>query len=267
MYLRHFDLRDYPFGLTPNTQFFCALPTHQEALNVLRLALGSGEGFIKITGEVGTGKTLLCRKLLNELGEGYATAYVPNPVMSPHELLQTLADELGVDGTPGRGSFLKRVFQRIAELAQAGQRVVLLLDEAQAMPVESLEMLRLLSNFETETDKLLQIVLFGQPELDELLARPQLRQLLQRIAFAYHLQPLNRQETRRYLADRLRLAGWPAERELFSRPAGLALHWASRGVPRIINILAHKALLAAYGKGQPRAGLRHAWAAIADGKN
>jgi MSHA biogenesis protein MshM len=258
-----FGLTEAPFGLTPNTRFFCALPTHQEALSVLRIALDSGEGFIKITGEVGTGKTLLCRRLLNELGERYATAYFPSPILPPQELLQTLAEAVGVDSSPGQGGLLKRIFQQVANLARSGRRLVLVLDEAQAMPPESLEILRLLSNFETEKEKLLQIVLFGQPELDELLGRPRLRQLLQRIGFSYRLRPLDRQETQRYLFSRLRVAGY-AERDLFSLPAYWLLHYASRGVPRLINILAHKALLIAYSKNERSIKAAAVWRAIAD---
>lgn len=258
-----FGLSESPFGLTPNTRFFCALPTHQEALSVLRVALDTGEGFIKITGEVGTGKTMLCRRLLNELGGGYATAYIPSPVLAPQELLQAVAEELGVDSTPGQGGLLKRIFQQLAGLAHCGRRLVLVLDEAQSMPPESLEILRLLSNFETETEKLLQIVLFGQPELDKLLSRPHLRQLLQRIGFSYRLRALDRHETQSYLFNRLRVAGY-TERDLFSLPAYLLLHYASRGVPRLINILAHKSLLIAYGKNERRVGAAAVWTAIAD---
>lgn len=265
MYLEHFGLREYPFGLTPNTQFFCALSGHQEALNVLLVALHSGEGFIKITGEVGTGKTMLCRKLLNELDDSFLTAYIPNPALSQAELLSAIAEEMGIpsDKVFRPGFVLKLINQHLLKVAAEGQRVVLVLDEAQAIPPESLELLRLLTNLETESRKLLQIVLFGQPELDALLARPNLRQLRQRITFSYRLETLPRSGTQHYLFGRLRVAGY-AERDLLTTPAYWLIHAYSRGTPRLLNILAHKALMVAYGKGIRQVRAEHVRAAAAD---
>jgi len=265
MYLDHFGLREFPFGLTPNTQFFCALPTHQEALNVLMIALASGEGFIKITGEVGTGKTMLCRKLLNEIGPDFVVAYIPNPAMPQHELLATVAEEMGLpyEQVVNTGHLLKLINQHLLDVAAAGKRLVLVLDEAQAIPPDSLELLRLLTNLETESRKLLQIVLFGQPELDVLLDRPHLRQLRQRITFSYRLQTLSFTEVRNYLFKRLQVAGY-AERDLLSGAAYWLLYGYSRGTPRLVNILAHKAMLAAYGKGKRAVGLCQVQAAARD---
>lgn len=265
MYLEHFGLHEFPFGLTPNTQFFCALPTHQDAFNVMLVALHGGEGFIKITGEVGTGKTLLCRKLLNELAAPFVVAYIPNPALSQAELLATLAEELGLSREQAvrPGQLLKLIYQQLVDVAAEGKRLVLLLDEAQAMPADSLELLRLLTNLETERSKLLQIVLFGQPELDAMLARPELRQLRQRITFSCKLSMLNRRETQRYLFNRLRVAGY-AERDLLTRPACWLIHAYSRGTPRLLNILAHKAMMVAYGKGSRKVRASHVRAAAVD---
>lgn len=267
MYLEHFGLTEYPFGLTPNTRFFCALASHQDALNVLLVALHSGEGFVKITGEVGTGKTMLCRKLLNELDPSFVAAYLPNPALSQRELLSAVADELGVNAqqAAGPGHLLKLIYRHLLDLAGDGKRVVLVLDEAQAIPRDSLELLRLLTNLETESRKLLQIVLFGQPELDALIARPDLRQLCQRITFSHRLEMLDRAQTRSYLFNRLRIAGY-RERDLFTRPAYWLIHAYSRGTPRLLNVLAHKAMMAAYGHGDQRVRARHVRAAAADGR-
>jgi hypothetical protein len=168
MYQTHFGLASLPFTITPDTGFFHNAGTHQEALNVLLVALRTGEGFIKVTGEVGTGKTLLCRQLLNNLEADFVTAYIPNPFLNPTALRMALAEELGIEFARniGQHRLLKLITERLVELNAAGKRVVLLLDEAQAMPDDSLEALRLLTNLETEHDKLMQVVLFGQPELD-----------------------------------------------------------------------------------------------------
>ena len=169
MYLYHFGLRELPFTITPNTDFFLALKSHQEAFAVLMTALKSGEGFIKVVGEVGTGKTLLCRKLLNEIPDHFFTAYIPNPYLKPDELRRAVAVELGVRTAQTMSVQLltQKIQERLLQLHNQGHSVVLMLDEAQALPAESLEALRLFTNLETESRKLLQVVLFAQPELDE----------------------------------------------------------------------------------------------------
>jgi MSHA biogenesis protein MshM len=263
LYLQHFGLRELPFTLTPDTGFTFAHAGHQAALNTVMLALQNGEGFVKVTGEVGTGKTLLCRRLLRALKDSCATAYLPNPNLNPAALYRALGEELGVPEIGGGDAYqLHKAFNAaLLEIARDGRSVVLLVDEAQAMPAETLEALRLLSNLETEKRKLLQIVLLGQPELDERLKRPETRQLLQRIAFHYRLHGLAADEVAHYLDHRLRVAGHQGE-PVFSRPAARAVHQASQGTPRLVNILAHKAMLSAFGRGEHRVGRRHiVWAA------
>lgn len=265
MYLDHFGLSELPFGITPDTSFTVVTRSHQEALNTLLVALNSGEGFIKITGEVGTGKSLLCRRLLQALPDNSVSAYLPNPYLAPRTLLLALAEELGVavDAESDDYHLLKSVNDALLAYAGEERQVVVCIDEAQAMPLETLESLRLLSNLETEKRKLLQIVLFGQPELDRKLAEPSVRQLLQRIAFHYRLSGLGREEVANYLAHRLRVAGYRGE-DVFGKPAVRCLHRASRGTPRLLNILAHKSLLAVFGEGKHAVGAAHVRQAAAD---
>ncbi|MBU6459320.1 MAG: AAA family ATPase [Proteobacteria bacterium] len=265
MYLEYFGLREMPFGITPDTSFFLAFNTYQEALNTLLVAVQTGEGFIKITGEVGTGKTLLCRKFLASLGSEYVTAYIPNPFLEPDALLLALADELGVPQGEGRQSheLFKTLSMALVGFAGQGKQVVVCLDEAQAMPLESIEALRLLSNIETEKRKLLQVVLFGQPELDLKLRNESVRQLTQRITYFYELGALSRQETEYYLAHRLSVAGYTGG-QLIDKSAISYLYKLSHGIPRLINILAHKAMLVAYGEGSRQVTLRHVRAARRD---
>ncbi len=251
MYTAHFGLAELPFTITPDTSFYFPHSSYQDALNTLLVAVRSGEGFIKVIGEVGTGKTLLCRKFLTLLeAEEYVTAYVPNPYVEPMTLLLAVADELGVVYEPNvnQHHLLKLLTQFLIDSNAGGKRVVLCLDEAQAMPTETLEALRLLSNLETERSKLLQVVLFGQPELNTRLDDPAIRQLNQRIGFSCTLGKLNQNDVEYYLAHRLSKAGYRGAR-LFSRDAVRQLHRASRGIPRVINILAHKAMMASYGEG------------------
>jgi MSHA biogenesis protein MshM len=265
MYLTHFALRELPFGLTPDTAFAFACTPHQEALNTLLVAVANGEGFMKVTGEVGTGKTLLCRRFLSQLGEDNVTAYIPNPLLDSHGLLLALAEELRVDfdRDDDELGLIKALNQVLLEHGRAGRRVVVCLDEAQAMPLETLESLRLLSNLETEKRKLFQVVLFGQPELDKNLAHESVRQLQQRITFQYHLSPLSRREVEYYAAHRLRVAGYMGDR-LFNAGALDALYRASRGVPRLINVVANKAMLAAYGEGNHYVSAKHVRQAASD---
>jgi MSHA biogenesis protein MshM len=258
-------LREPPFGITPDTSFFYAGRGTQEALNTLLIALANGEGFIKITGEVGTGKTLLCRKFLGTLDAGWVSAYIPNPTLDPRGLLLAIAEELGVaiDVGADQHRLLKSITKCLLDLARLRKRVVLCMDECQAMPIETLEAVRLLTNLETEKRKLLHVVLFGQPELDKRLADPAIRQLLQRITFHYSLNGLAREEVGSYVAHRLAIAGYARE-PLFSPGAITALHGGSRGVPRLVNILAHKSLLLVFGEGTGQVERRHVAAAISD---
>jgi MSHA biogenesis protein MshM len=264
MYLNHFGMAQAPFGLTPNTAFYVDLPTHQQAMEVLQVALAQGEGFIKVTGEVGTGKTLLCRKLLHEAPAHWALAYLPDPNVSPLELKWALALELGLKQSANiDGPQLSQLLQRQLMLLAAQQKqVVLLIDEAQALPDDTIEALRLLTNLETEQRKLLQVVLFGQPELDRRLASYQFRQLRQRISFSYQLSVLNRQQVQCYVQARLQVAG--VTQPLFLPWAQWLLWHYSRGIPRLVNILAHKALMLGYGKGLATIGVRQVWLAVQD---
>lgn len=265
MYRQHFGLHEHPFSLTPDTQFFYGSQSHREVLNTLLLALRHSEGFVKVVGEVGTGKTLLSRMLLANLGESYLTAYIPNPYLTPEELKWFVAEEIGIRYSPEMPSYqlLKETNQRLIELAHQKRQVVLIIDEAQAMPRETIEALRLLTNLETEKRKLLQIVLFGQPELDQLLDRADLRQLKQRIVFSEYLQIIPRKHLPLYVQFRLTAAGLNGE-NFFTRGALAGLYRASGGVPRLINVIAHKAMLVAYGQGSKRVLRRHMNRAIVD---
>jgi MSHA biogenesis protein MshM len=265
MYQEHFGLTELPFGITPDTSFAFACVSHQEALNTLLVAVKNGEGFIKITGEVGTGKTLLCRRFLATLDDGYVSAYIPNPYLEPRALLLALADELRIDvpKDADQHQLMKLINTTLLELAGDGKSVVLCLDEVQAMPLDTLEALRLLTNLETEKRKLLQVVLFGQPELDERLAQESVRQLRQRIAFQYRLASLHGEELDYYLEHRLRVAGHRGNR-VFGPAAVKTLAKVSGGVPRLVNILAHKSMLLAYGEGVQQVMPHHVRAAAAD---
>lgn len=250
MYQQFFQLNALPFSLTPNPHFFCELQGHQEALTTLKFCIGGGEGFIKIVGEVGSGKTLLCRKLLESLDDNYVTTYIPNPDLTPLELRKAFARELSLD--PNRWhdqhELLTGINQHLITLHTRGKKVVLIVDEAQALSDESLETIRLLTNLETESSKLLQVVLFGQPELDERINQSKFRQLKQRISFSYNLPLMSRADLDVYLCHRLAVAGY-THGNLFTKKARNHLFKASRGIPRIVNILAHKALLVGYGAG------------------
>ena len=265
MYLEHFGLEQAPFTITPDTGFFLDHGNHRQAMNVLLVALQSGEGFIKVSGEVGTGKTLLCRKLLNTLDENFVTAYIPNPCLDPAALHKALAAELGISFSHniGQHRLLQRITRRLVELNAGNRQVILLLDEAQSMPDDSMEALRLLTNIETEQDKLLKVVLFGQPELDHRLQQHHLRQLRQRILFNHTLNPLDRKTTGIYINHRLLVAGYRGS-PLFTAGALKLLHRNSRGIPRLLNILSHKALMAAYGRGDRVIKSQHIRTAAAD---
>ena len=268
MYLKHFGLSEAPFSITPDTSFYFASHSYQEGLNTLLFAVLSGEGFIKITGEVGTGKTLLCRKLMSSLDNSFKVAYVPNPYLEPQSLLMVLAQELCVTlpDIVTQHALLTALTRGLLDFARNGTKVVVCLDEVQAMPIETLEALRLLSNLETEKRKLLQVVIFGQPELEDKLNHASIRQLKQRITFEYQLDRLSRDEMQYYLNHRLIIAGYQGSR-MFSSAALALLYFKSKGIPRLVNILTHKALLAAYGKGKHQVGSLEAYAAISDTKS
>ena len=277
MYCRHFSLREAPFSITPDSAFFYPHEGAQAALNMLLVALRSGEGFLKIVGEVGCGKTVLCRQLLNTLQNEFVTAYIPNPDMGPDDLLMALMDELGIDVSSNqkarssnrrvsRHKLLNDLAGCLLLHAKAGRRVVVCIDEAQAIPLRTVESLRLLSNLETEKRKLLQLVLLGQPELDEKLSRPEIRQLLQRITFSEYLGPMTTRHVPSYLAHRLATAALSDATDIhvFEADAALLIARFSRGVPRLVNVLAHKCLMLAYGENDHRVNVRHVRLAVAD---
>lgn len=268
MYLQHFGLRELPFSLTPNTHFFLNMASYHKAYNMLMVSLANSEGFIKIVGEVGTGKTMLCRKVLNTLEEdkeNYVTAYIPNPVLSPKGLFLAFAEELNIeiDQDVGHHRLLKAITEKLVEFSAGNKQVVLFIDEAHAMPEQTLEALRLLTNIETEQVKLFQVVLFAQPELDVLLSQPSLRQLRQRITFSFEIEALDRDGVERYVVHRLATAGYNGP-FLFSKRALDFLYRTSDGIPRVINILCHKALMVAFGKGERTVQIDHVKSAADD---
>ena len=251
MYLQFFGLTEAPFSITPDPAFVYLSAEHREALAHLLYGVGQGGagGFVQLTGEVGTGKTTLCRCLLEQLPEQTHAALVLNPLLTPRELLATICEELGI-ATSGIADSNKAMVDTLNEylLRQhaRGHRVVVVIDEAQNLSPEALEQVRLLTNLETPKEKLLQMVLLGQPELRQLLQRQDLRQLSQRITARYHLEPLNEEETRAYVRHRMMVAG--AQRSPFTKSALRALYQRSGGVPRLINIIADRALAGAYAR-------------------
>jgi general secretion pathway protein A len=246
MYERFFGLDEPPFRLTPDPRYFFLSQKHRDALGHLVYGIREGAGFVAITGEIGAGKTTLLRKLLREEDDATRYAYVLNPVLTGMELLQEINHELGLPIGENRREMLGHLNQFLLERKREGRNVVLVIDEAQALDGTILEQLRMLSNFETETAKLLQIVLVGQPELRDLLLRPDLQQLNQRITVRWHLGPLDREETAQYIEHRLAVASGGAPRHICTRRALRRVHAAARGIPRLINLLCHRALLRAY---------------------
>ena len=251
MYERFFGFDDQPFRLTPDPKYLYLGSKHREGYAHLLYAMREGSGFVCVSGEVGTGKTTLVRALLSEDRDNIAVAYIFNPVLSSIELLQTINAEFGL---PARTTSKKELTDALGSFLDAqratGGRAVIIVDEAQNLDPVVLEQLRLLSNLETATEKLLQIILLGQPELSTLLGRPELRQLSQRIALRWQLEPLARGEARRYLRHRLSVAG--GSEDLFDERAIDLVYERTGGVPRLINILAHRALLVAYTKSEQR---------------
>ncbi|MGM0452608.1 MAG: ExeA family protein, partial [Thermodesulfobacteriota bacterium] len=252
MYNHFFGFKERPFKLVPNPDYLYMSRAHEEALAHLKYAAAEGDGFVEIIGEVGTGKTLLCRAFLESLGPDTETAYIFNPKMNAVGLLQTINTEFGIaaDQESPR-ALIDALNAFLIEKKKAGQKVILLIDEAQNLGADVLEQLRLLSNLETSRDKLLQIILVGQPELGEMLDSHELRQLGQRIALSCRLRPLTHAETRAYVAHRLRVAArGPAV--YFTRAAVRRIYKYSGGIARLINIACDRALLVAYGMGRKK---------------
>ncbi len=246
MYLDYFGLKEAPFRITPNTEYWYAGGQRGEMLAALLYAINQGEGIIKVVGEVGSGKTMLCRKLAAQLPAGVDSVYLGNPTLSPDDMLAAILADLGID-TPesGRQARLAQLNAALLARHEAGRRVVVFVEEAQGIALDNLEFLRLLTNLETATDKLLQIVLFGQPELDAQLADPRIRQLKDRITLSLNLSPLTESEVAEYMRARLAVAGYRGP-DLFSSALIAQLTRLSGGLSRRINVLADKTLLAAY---------------------
>jgi general secretion pathway protein A len=249
MYNEFYGFREAPFNITPDPRFLFFSDKHREAFNHVLFGIRERKGFIQITGEVGAGKTTVCRAILAELGPTYKTALVLNPMVTATQLMRTVLIELGLEARKvDRTAYLEVLNRYLLEQAAAGHDVVLIIDEAQDLESELLEQVRLLSNLETDQRKLLQIVLIGQPELRDKLNQRSLRQLRQRITVRYHLSPLDRFETERYIAHRLRVAGADG-RPRFSSWAIRRVQRYSGGVPRLINAVCDKALLYGYVNG------------------
>lgn len=264
MYLSHFGLSESPFRITPHTEFFFSGANRGATLEALLYAITHDEGIVKVTGEVGSGKTMLCRVLVERLPKTVETIYLANPSLSRDEILHVIAADLQVDSRGERVTILLRALQeRLIKLYAAGRRVVVLIDEAHAMPLETLEEVRLLSNLESNRHKLLQIVMFGQPELDEHLALPNMRQLKERITHSFKLEPLVRSDVESYIDFRMRAAGYRGP-NVFAAPAMKLIARASEGLTRRINILADKSLLAAFADGTHQVTSKHARAAVRD---
>ncbi|HEX4763952.1 MAG TPA: AAA family ATPase [Usitatibacter sp.] len=264
MYLDHFGLREAPFRITPHTEFFFAGANRGATLEALTYAITAGEGMVKVTGEVGSGKTMLCRVLMERLPDTVETIYLAVPSLSRDEMLAEIAGDLGIDTAGANTTKLLRALQeKLIAVHAAGRQVVALIDEAHAMPAGTLEEIRLLSNLETDKEKLLQIVLFGQPELDTHLAAPGMRQLKERITHAFVLAPLPPREISEYIKFRLRAAGYHGP-DLFGTEALRIIAEASEGLTRRINIYADKTLLAAFAAGTHTVTADHARAAVSD---
>lgn len=264
MYLDHFGLSQAPFKITPNTGFFYTGGNRGAILDALLYAITHGEGIVKVTGEIGSGKTMLCRMLESLLPENIEVIYLPNPSIGRDEILFVIAGELGLITEGQRTAMIIRALQsRLIENHAQGRQIVIIVDEAQAMPLESLEEVRLLSNLETETHKLLQIVLFGQLDLDHNLAQPQMRQLRERITHNFVLPPFQKGSLADYLMFRMRAAGYHGP-DLFGADAVKLIANASQGITRRINVLADKTLLAAFAENTHDIMPRHVKAAIND---
>lgn len=246
MYNKHYGFKEAPFNMTPSSRYFFESSKHAEALSTLVYAIEERKGFVVITGEIGSGKTTVCRTLLNHLSASIQTALITNTHISSKDLLCTILEDLSVDYTPGsKSKLLSQLNNYLIEQIRADNNIVLIIDEAQNLKPAVLEEVRMLSNLETENEKLIQIVLLGQPELKNKLSLNTLEQLRQRIAVYYHLLPLSREETKAYIRHRLKLAS-DSEKQYFTEEALDAVYEFSQGTPRIINQICDSALLTGF---------------------
>jgi len=265
MYYSHFGLNQPPFKITPNTDFFFSGGNRGPVLEALIYAISQGEGIVKVTGEVGSGKTMLCHMLQARLPEHIENVYIANPSVSPEEILRAIAFELqlGVARDASRLEVMQALHEYLLKRHSENKRIVVFVEESQSMPLPTLEEIRLLSNLETKSDKLLQIVLFGQPELDENLRQTNIRQLRERITHSFRLAPLSPAETREYLMFRMRAAGYHGP-DLFPDPVVKAISRAAQGLTRRVNLIADKALLAAFSENTHTVKRKHVDAAVRD---
>ena len=262
MYLEFYGLKQAPFDLTPNPRFLFHSGKHREALNHLLYGIRERKGFVQLTGEVGAGKTTLCRALLEQLNGEFSTALILNPVLNANELMKAIATEFGLEvKNQDRLDIISAISNFLLKQISQGRETVLIIDEAQNLTEDLLEQVRLLSNIETDDRKLLQIILLGQPELRDRLNSPGLRQLRQRITVRYHLKPLTRFEVTQYIQHRLELAGAKGA-PYFSQPALWRVYRYSNGVPRLVNAICDKALLAGFVERSDRINFRMVGRAI-----
>jgi len=265
MYYESFGLKNPPFRITPDTHLFYSGGHRGATLDALEYAVLNGEGITKVVGEVGSGKTMLLRMLATRLATVVQLVYLPNPKIAPENILHALAFEMGLNivAESGRLQVMSVLHEYLLEKHSENRPVIVLIEEAQSIPLETLEEIRLLSNLETQQHKLLQIVLFGQPELDVNLAAPHVRQIKERITNSFHLSPLKRRDINDYLMFRLGLSGYNGS-NVFTPVAVRMLAYFSKGLMRRINILADKAMLAAFAKNTRNVSVRHVWAAAKD---
>ena len=250
MYRKFYGLREKPFEITPDPRFLYLSENHKEALAYLTYAVRERKGFTVITGEVGTGKTTLVQTLLSRLDGNTRTAYLFNPKLGSTDFLHYICEDLGIKGQKrSKGQYLASLHNFLMSCYARNENVVLIIDEAHTLDPKLLEEVRLLTNLETPKSKLLQVVLMGQPELNEILNCPQFRQLKQRISLRYHMQPLNKEETREYIKKRMRMAG-TVDPDIFTPKAVKVIYKYSKGIPRLINIVCDNALLAGYAADQ-----------------
>lgn len=248
MYLDYYKLNNYPFSLVPNIASFCELPQYQEALDLVLGCVETGEGIIKIVGEIGTGKTMLCRAVADRLADSHTVILIENTDSNPYEFRRLVAKGLHIDFNKNYSivEFDETIKEALEDCANTDKPAIILIDEAQLLTKSCFEAIRLLTNLDNQEQGLLQVILFGQPELNEKINRPELRHFKQRIVFSYDLPTLNKDQVENYLNHRLAIQGY-TQAKLFSKRAINQLYRASEGIPRVINILAHKALLFAYG--------------------
>jgi general secretion pathway protein A len=250
MYKKFYSLREKPFEITPDPRFLFLSENHKEALAHLTYAVKEKKGFTVITGEVGTGKTTLIQTLLSRLDGNTKTAYIFNPKLGSNDFLQYICEDLGLKGQKrSKGQYIALLHHFLMACYARNENVVLIIDEAHTLNPTLLEEVRLLTNLETPKSKLLQVILMGQPELDDILDRSEFRQLKQRVSLRYHMQPLNKEETKEYIKKRLRIAG-TSDTSIFTSKALHRIYKYSKGIPRLINIVCDNALLTGYGTDQ-----------------